>query len=461
LNRHTRVKTKPLILLERERVPGSTRTKYEDFFHRLGEQLRVKNIKPCNVVNVDEHGMQETETTASTVIGDSLTDHSVVTGPDNTTWVSIIEAVTAEGRRLTPVIIFTGASLQGQWFPPFLSEQEDLRDWKYDHSLTGWSNAEIFLKWLKEVYLPQTKPANETEWRLLVLNEHSSHESTEFMYLCQQHQVQLLYLPPHSSHKSQPLDRNVFSPLKTYFRQATKPLAHCRSSAPANKQRFLLCYREASRRACTIANIRSGFKRTGIWPYKPSAILDDPEALVGDGAPPRARPPTSSVNTIATPPLFATPKRSQDVRQVLDTLEDHLSPQNRSVRALFRKAEKALGAGAAERAILIAENNRLKEDQRATRPYTRRKVREPPNDRFARIEDIVTAEEASRKVSKRRRVAGKPAEEPVAEEVQEMITVNMSNIRRLLDMSHGRCPRCPTDEKGNFVCPDSSQTTRL
>jgi len=37
-------------------------------------------------------------------------------------------------------------------------------------------------------------------------------------------------------------------------------------------------------------------------------------------------------------------------------------------------------------------------------------------------------------VPKRRRVAGEPAEEPAAEEVQEMITVNISNIRRLLDM---------------------------
>jgi len=115
-------------------------------------------------------------------------------------------------------------------------------------------------------------------------------------------------------------------------------------------------------------------------------------------------------------------------------LEGHLSPQNRTVRALFRKVEKALDAGAAERAILITENNRLKEDQRATRPHTKRKVREPPNDKFARIEDSVAAEEASRKASKRRRVAGKPAEEPVAEEVQEMINVNLSNIRRLLDM---------------------------
>ena len=33
-----------------------------------------------------------------------------------------------------------------------------LQVWKYHYSLTGWSNATIALKWLKEVYLPETRP---------------------------------------------------------------------------------------------------------------------------------------------------------------------------------------------------------------------------------------------------------------------------------------------------------------
>ena len=128
LQRHKRVKTKKGVLLERARVRGSTKATYEDFFQRLGTQLREKKILPYNISNMDEHGMQETETTTGTVIEDSLTNHAVITGPNNTTWVSIIEAVTAKGRRLTPVIIFTNATLQGQSFPPKLKKEEDIRD---------------------------------------------------------------------------------------------------------------------------------------------------------------------------------------------------------------------------------------------------------------------------------------------------------------------------------------------
>ena len=57
--------------------------------------------------------MQEVETTVGTVIGDFLTNCSLITSPDRVSWVFVIEAVTVEGCRLTPAIVFTGASLQG------------------------------------------------------------------------------------------------------------------------------------------------------------------------------------------------------------------------------------------------------------------------------------------------------------------------------------------------------------
>jgi len=42
-----------------------------------------------------------------------------------------------------------------------------------------------------------------------------------------------------------------------------------------------------------------------------------------------------------------------------------------------------------EKVGLEVEINRLEEDFRAARPYIQKRVREAPNDKFARIEDIV------------------------------------------------------------------------
>ena len=264
LKRHKRIKTKKSVLLERSRTRGSTKATYEDFYNRLDFQLRSKRILPRNITNMDEHGMQEVETTAGTVIGDSLTNRSLITSPDRAPWVSVIEAVTVEGRRLTPAIVFTGASLQGQWYPRWVKDQEDIYNWRYDYSITGWSNSRIAIRWLKEIYLPETKPKHPTEWRLLILNEASSYNTKEFIWIYYNNRVQLLFLPAYISHKTQPLDRSVFSPLKNYFRQNTKALAHCCSSAPANKQRFLLCYKNTLRRGYSVPNIRNSFRKTGI-----------------------------------------------------------------------------------------------------------------------------------------------------------------------------------------------------
>lgn len=434
LRRHSRVKMKGSSLLDAERKKGSTKAKYEDFYARLKHQIESKNIPPCHIAHMDEHGMQETETAAGSVIGDSLTSRALVQSGKTTTWASVLEAGTAVGIRLTPVVVLTGASLQAQWFPPFMENQEQLRDWKYDYSLTGFSNAAIALKWLKEVYIPETKPSDPNQWRLLILDEHSSHDSDDFMFTAFSNKVFLLFLPPHTSHKTQPMDRSVFSPIKTYFRELTLRLAGCLASAPANKQRFFLAYREASQRGCTDRNIRSGFKKAGIWPFNPQKVLGDPQALIGDSPPPPERPLTPEAIPTQEEGVFTTPKKSLDIVRALGEARGHVSPGHRTVRGLLTKAGKALDQSNTERAILQAKVERLEEDFRAVKPHTRKRIREDRNDKFIRIGEIVKAQEASRRPPKRRRAATPEDLQPVVDEAQEMIVCGLQRVREAEDM---------------------------
>ncbi|KAK4170844.1 hypothetical protein QBC36DRAFT_112214 [Triangularia setosa] len=96
--------------------------------------------------------------------------------------------------------------------------------------------------------------------------------------------------------------------------------------------------------------------------------------------------------------------------------------------------EKALDLSAAERAALLAENSRLMEDFRAVEPHRKRKVCEPANDRFPRIEEIVAAEEASHKPPKRRRVTPPCDLTPVVEEVQEMVIHGLDRLPQIEEM---------------------------
>jgi 4-hydroxybenzoate polyprenyltransferase len=114
LQRHPEVKIKRSSKLEKTRVRGSTRETFERFFDLLERQVKAYNIKVANIANIDEHGIQESESRSRKVLGTSLTNRAYLTTSDVTTWVSIIEYGTTEGIRLTPLIIFTGTSLQGQ-----------------------------------------------------------------------------------------------------------------------------------------------------------------------------------------------------------------------------------------------------------------------------------------------------------------------------------------------------------
>ena len=49
-------------------------------------------------------------------------------------------------------------------------------------------------------------------------------------------------------------------------------------------------YREAREEGFTKRNIRSGFRKSGIWPLNPSTVLDDPKAVIGDSPPPQSDP---------------------------------------------------------------------------------------------------------------------------------------------------------------------------
>lgn len=80
---------------------------------------------------------------------------------------------------------------------------------KKDYMDTPWTTFIIWLKHFKKFACP-------TEERsiLLILDNHVSHTSLEAVTFAKQNNIHLLSLPPHSSHKTQPLDRIFLGLLK-------------------------------------------------------------------------------------------------------------------------------------------------------------------------------------------------------------------------------------------------------
>ena len=87
-----------------------------------------------------------------------------------------------------------------------------------------------------------------------------------------------------------------------------------------------------------------------------------------------------------------------------------------------------------ERMGLKAEINRLEEDFRVVRPYIKKRVREPPNDKFIRIEDIVQAEKASREPPTCRRRVPQQEVTLAIKQAQEEIIYGLDRLRGAQEM---------------------------
>ena len=95
---------------------------------------------------------------APLVIGPSELKEVLIKDPLNRDWVTIVECVSGDGRAISPLVVFGGKHVQHQWFEEEMLDDADLRDWKFALSGSGWSSNEIAIRWLREVFLPQTKP---------------------------------------------------------------------------------------------------------------------------------------------------------------------------------------------------------------------------------------------------------------------------------------------------------------
>ncbi|PWW78445.1 DDE-domain-containing protein, partial [Tuber magnatum] len=70
---------------------------------------------------------------------------------------------------------------------------------------------------------------------ILLLSGHESHIIVDFMWLCKQNHIDILYLPAHLSYVLQPLDLGTFSPLKSHYRKEITDLTYLNNVATVKK----------------------------------------------------------------------------------------------------------------------------------------------------------------------------------------------------------------------------------
>jgi DDE superfamily endonuclease len=107
-----------------------------------------------------------------------------------------------------------------------------------------------------------------------VVDGHSSHLNMNFINLCNDRQILLMILPPHSTHQLQPLNVGCFAPLaRFYTNELNKLISHSLGLNDMGKRLFLKLFWPAWRQAFTESNIISAWSKTGLFPLNLDMVL--------------------------------------------------------------------------------------------------------------------------------------------------------------------------------------------
>lgn len=155
-----------------------------------------------------------------------------------------------------------------QWQAP---EGSGFPETSYTCTDNGWMQSDVFAKYFERVFLKQIGDERPI---LLIFDGHTTHLSLNVLELAKKEQVEIIKLPPHSSHLLQPLDLSVFKPLKTYWDQALVKWQRQHIGKKLPKSEFSKIVGKLWLET-KIEIICNGFKKGGIYPFNDKIIPNE------------------------------------------------------------------------------------------------------------------------------------------------------------------------------------------
>lgn len=241
------------------RMVGFSRPNVNQFFDILENEIRkVPHFEPSRLWNMDETGIQNVQKPSNIVATKGKRQVGRITSAERGFTVTSVCAMSAAGQYIPPMFVF-----------PRKRMNERLLNGAPAGSIgvvsdSGWIDSSLFVRWLHHfcdvVGCSQERP------HVLVLDGHHSHKTLEAVQVARERGVVMITIPPHCSHKMQPLDRTFFKSLKCAYNSAADSWLTCHPGQRIDAYAMCGLFNQAYGNAASVGKAQNGFRACGIWP---------------------------------------------------------------------------------------------------------------------------------------------------------------------------------------------------
>ncbi|KIL54744.1 hypothetical protein M378DRAFT_91977 [Amanita muscaria Koide BX008] len=263
--------------LDPKRAKNFNKTIINDYFDKWEElNEQYGGIPPEHIWNMDEKGIQMGGGRKNNGKGYFyLRDHRnrYRISSDNLELVTVLECVSAAGESAPTAFVLSDGPL-----PDLRKLVLDTSFGGVGRSPSGWTDNEICQEWIEQKFMPFacSKRVDKSKPIVLILDGHESHESWELrrkIYAFSDCEIVVFCFPSKTTHKLQPLDVVVFSPVGRKWREHCDMILH--KGILITRYNVIPEYLKVREKAVTKDLIRTAFSKTGIYPVNRNVFSEE------------------------------------------------------------------------------------------------------------------------------------------------------------------------------------------
>jgi hypothetical protein len=265
--RHPEVSLRSAQTLEMARARSLCPENVASFYNNLQEAYTEHEYDPSHIWNADESGAQARRSGGGRVLAKTGARSVHIITPNEREHISVLSCINAAGDSIPNYYVFKGKQYQRAYIAKCevgarMAMQKN-----------AWMTGHLFEKWLTHFaeHLEKKGGLSPTNRHLLILDGHNSHVTIEVIEKAWTLGIDMISLPSHTSHALQPLDVSCFKSFKQAFRICRDIWTMNNRGHGAKKDILAEWVSLGLKKALTTANIKSGFKATGIYPLNPHA----------------------------------------------------------------------------------------------------------------------------------------------------------------------------------------------